>query len=311
MTLQEAKSNLVASLLSIYGEIEAKEMAAIAIEHLTGFNKTQQVLYKNEPISALQLQTLQTITAQLLQHKPIQQIIGYTWFAGEKFLVNEHVLIPRPETDELVSWIVEDKKHKKNLSIIDIGTGSGCIAISLAMQLKQANIFGIDVSEKALDIAKQNAERILHYTAKEHRISQNIENLFASQSNNSFKVTSKIQFQQINFLDSTSWQVLPKFDIIISNPPYIKQSETAQMQQNVLQYEPHEALFVPNNNALIFYKAIAQFAKNHLKPNGSVYVEINEALGKETEAVFTNEGFKTMLRKDLQGKDRMILIEND
>lgn len=282
MTLQLAKSNLVTQLLSIYNEVEAKEIAVIVLEHITGFSKTQQIYNKHEALTINQLGQLQTIAIQLLNHKPVQQIVGYTWFAGEKFLVNEHVLIPRPETDELVNWIVKEQVSKTNLSILDIGTGSGCIAISLAKQLNKAKVIAVDVSHEALKLATQNVKEL----------------------------NAEVEFRQLDFLQTSNWQNLPQFDIIVSNPPYIKEDEAVQMQQNVLQYEPHQALFVPNNNALIFYEAIAQFAKTQLAPNGSIYVEINEALGKETQQVFTQAGFSTLLKKDLQGKDRMILIHN-
>lgn len=308
MILQQAKSKIAEQLLLIYNKREAAQIAFMVIEHITGFTITEQTIYKSQAITTNQMQQLQNISTQLLQHKPIQQIIGYTWFAGEKFLVNEHVLIPRPETDELVNWIVQEQKHKTNLSILDIGTGSGCIAISLAKQLKQASVWAIDVSEKALKLAKQNAEEIL----TKHVIStkeKSIVNGEISQAR-TLEMTPNIKFLQFDFLKLNNWQNLPKFDVIVSNPPYIKESEAAQMQANVLQYEPHEALFVPNNNALLFYEAIAQFAKTHLNTKGSIYVEINEALGKETQEVFIEAGFKTLIKKDLQGKDRMILIES-
>jgi release factor glutamine methyltransferase len=278
MTLQQAKSHLTQQLLFIYNETEAKAITSIALEHITGLSKTQQVSNKNEQLSTSHLHTLQTIEAQLLQYKPIQQIVGYTWFASEKFLVNEHVLIPRPETDELVNWIVEEQKQNKQLTILDIGTGSGCIAISLAKHLKQAISIAIDISEKALQLASQNAKEL----------------------------KAKVEFKQVDFLQLQNWQQLQNIDIIVSNPPYIKEEEATQMHQNVLQHEPHTALFVPNNNALIFYEAIAAFAQIHLSKKGCIYVEINEALGKETIDVFTKAGFKTLLKKDLQQKDRMI-----
>lgn len=278
MTLQQAKSYLQKELLFIYDVREASHITNMALEHVTQLSTTEQIIKKNEPLSATQIEQVQRIKTQLLQHKPIQQIVGYTWFAGQKFKVNEHVLIPRPETDELVNWIIDESKNLPNPTILDIGTGSGCIALSLAKLLLSAAVTALDISEQALQIANENSKELM----------------------------LDVNFIHLDFLNEKHWASLPNYSIIVSNPPYIKQAEAAQMHENVLLYEPHEALFVPNNDALVFYEAIAHFAQTHLAQNGCIYVEINEALGKETEDVFAKKGFKTILKKDLQGKDRMI-----
>jgi release factor glutamine methyltransferase len=235
------------------------------------------LIAQTDNLTSSQIISVEQSIAQLLQHKPIQQIVGYTWFAGNKFFVDENVLIPRPETDELVEHILNEHQNQA-ISIIDIGTGSGCIAISLKHKLPQATVTAVDVSNKALAIAAKNASHI----------------------------GSDVNFLHLDFLDESNWNQLPTFDIIVSNPPYIKELEKAQMHNNILLHEPHLALFVPNDNALIFYVKIALFAQTHLKINGCVWLEINEALGKETAAVFIDNGFNAQIILDMQGKERII-----
>jgi release factor glutamine methyltransferase len=196
-----------------------------------------------------------------------------------KLYVNEQVLIPRPETEELVEWIAQTNKGKAHLRVLDIGTGSGCIPLALYQQLQQPEIHAIDISSGALEVARQNA---------------------ATQQ-------ATIHFHQADILDNANWHVLPVFDCIVSNPPYITLSEKQEMQENVLAHEPHLALFVPDEDPLRFYRAIASFALQHLAPGGQLYFEINEAWGKETAELLTGKGFTNIeLKQDLQGKDRML-----
>jgi len=279
MNLQEATKHITNSLQTIYAPRESQNIAAILMEDITALSATQRWI---APISALtptQILAIEQSISLLLQHKPIQQIVGYTWFAGNKFYVDENVLIPRPETDELVEHIVKQHKNEP-IAIIDIGTGSGCIAVSLKNKLPNATVTAIDVSSKALTIATKNATHC----------------------------GVDVNFLHLDFLEENNWNQLPQFDVIVSNPPYIKELEQAQMQNNVLLHEPHVALFVPNDNALIFYEKIALFAKTHLKPNGCIWLEINEALGKETAAVFIDNGFSAQIMLDMQGKERMIKV---
>lgn len=283
MTLQLAYLQLLAQLYEIYDKREAANIADWVIEHVTGQRKIERIVYKDLPVSAGQQQTLQAITDQLLQHKPVQYVLGEAWFYNMKMYVNENVLIPRPETEELVEWIVKEEirnlKFKIQNFILDIGTGSGCIAIALKKLIEDAAVYAIDVSEAALEVAQQNATQ------------QHVE----------------INFLRLDFLDKSKREQLPTFNIIVSNPPYITKSEEQKMAVNVLKYEPHLALFVPDENVLKFYIAIAAFSKKHLKENGSIFVEINEALGQEVVDLFKTNGFKNvMLKKDLQGKDRMV-----
>lgn len=277
MNLQQAHINIVTQLSKIYDRREANNIANLLLTNLTKLTKTQRLVANDQQLTPQQLQTLNNYIIELLNHKPIQQILGYAFFYKHKFIVDENVLIPRPETEELIDLIVKETQNF-DWNILDIGTGSGCIAISLNKELKNATITAIDVSTKALSIAKENANNL----------------------------NSNIKIIELDFLDESNWLLLQKFDIIISNPPYITFEEKEEMRQNVLQHEPHIALFTPNNDAVIFYRKIADFALQHLNKNGKIYLEINETLSKETAEVFINKGFDAVIIKDLQGKDRMI-----
>ena len=216
---------------------------------------------------------------RLLQHEPVQYVLNEAWFCGLKFYVDKNVLIPRPETEELVEWVISDCKFPiHTLSILDIGSGSGCIPIALKKRLGKADVWSCDISPDALKVANQNAETL----------------------------GINVNFIELNFLNETERETLPLFDIIVSNPPYIPRKDKEDMNRNVTDHEPATALFVPDNDALIFYKAIAAFGKNHLTRNGIIYTEINENLGEETAAMFQLKGYKTVIKKDMQGKDRMI-----
>jgi release factor glutamine methyltransferase len=280
MTIKQAYHQLFTQLATIYHEREAANISDWVIEHITSYKRVDRIMFQNNIIGETQLQQLSSATKKLLQHQPVQYALGEAWFAGMKFYVNENVLIPRPETEELVEWIIEEIKNEnpKNKKIIDIGTGSGCIPIALKKKIPELNVHALDISEKALKVAMQNADTL----------------------------NASIDFKLLDFLEEANWQSLPQFDVIVSNPPYIKQSEESDMNENVLRYEPHLALFVADNDALIFYKKIAAFGKNNLTPGGKIFVELNETLGKETAELFESFGYQTELRKDMQGKNRMI-----
>jgi release factor glutamine methyltransferase len=279
MTINTAYHQLLYQLFELYDDREAANIADWVIENITGQRRIERILYKDLPLNNSQQQQLETFTQQLLQNKPVQYVLQEAWFAGMKFFVKEGVLIPRPETDELVELVVTKSKTSNQKSqILDIGTGSGCIPIALKKRLPTSAIVSIDISEVALEIAQKNATDL----------------------------QADITLQQMDFLDESNWHQLGTFDIIVSNPPYIKQSESASMSKLVIDYEPSLALFVADNNALIFYEKIAAFGKTHLKQNGQIFVEINEALGKETVTIFQQHGYQTLLKQDLQGKDRMI-----
>lgn len=284
MTIQGAYKQLLANLYELYSDREAVNIADWVIEHVTGQSKINRILYKDLPVSLEQQERLQNITLQLSAHKPVQYVLNEVWFAGMKLFVNEHVLIPRPETEELVDWIAHDLKKLSNeaqqeMSLLDVGTGSGCIPVSLKKLLPAIKVSALDISAQALAVARKNAK----------------------------DQQTKIDFFEDDFLDRDTWNQFPEFEVIVSNPPYIKQQEASGMANNVLDFEPSIALFVADDDALIFYKAIALFAQHHLKENGSIYAEINEALGAEVIDIFASQGFKIIeLRKDLQGKDRMV-----
>lgn len=213
---------------------------------------------------------------RLKNSEPIQYITGHTEFYGMTFQVNKNVLIPRPETEELVEWIIEDSDKSKKLDILDIGTGSGCIAISLAKDLPEAKVFAIDISEEALKIARMNAEA--------NDVS--------------------VEFQNKDILETNSLN--QQFDVIVSNPPYVRELEKSSMHPNVLEHEPKQALYVEDSNALIFYHKITQLAKEYLSKDGLLYFEINQYLGQETLAIIKKLGFEAELKKDIFGHDRMI-----
>jgi release factor glutamine methyltransferase len=289
MTIQEAQQQLTLQLQHVYENREAANITDWVMEHLTGWKKIDRIVHKQLPLLPPQVEQLEQITDDLLAHKPVQYVLHEAWFAGMNLYVDGNVLIPRPETEELVDWVVEEIRNTKyeirtqpsDLKLLDIGTGSGCIPIAIKKKLPRASVYACDVSEGALAVARKNAAT--HKTA--------------------------VEFVQLDFLDTSTWALLPAVDIIVSNPPYIPQQDAATMNKNVLDYEPHLALFVTNNDPLLFYKAIAGFALLKLLPGGIIYAEIHEDLGTATPALFLEKGFTEVeVRKDLQGKDRMIRV---
>ena len=281
MTIQLAYQQLLAQLYSLYDRREAAGIADMTIEHVTGHRKIDRILYKEFPLNEQQQTQLEKLTNELMDHRPVQYVLGEAWFMNMKFTVNEHVLIPRPETEELAEWIIRDieRSPNKEISLLDIGTGSGCIPIAIRKKIPQVTVSGVDVSDDALQVA------IL----------------------NSIELNALVDFLHVDFLQESEWKHLGKYHIIVSNPPYIKQVEKTAMRDNVLKFEPELALFVPDEDALVFYKAIATFGLTHLKKGGCIYVEINETLGKEVVSLFEEAGYQSAtLRKDIQGKYRMV-----
>ena len=280
MKIKEYKINFIKSLLPFYDEMEAESFFYILLENKRQLRRIDLALNADKEFSEDEISIWNTILEKLKTQIPIQYILGTTHFYGLEFIVDENVLIPRPETEELVDWIVKlnsKTSKKKNLRILDIGTGSGCIAISLAKNIPNSEVFAIDVSEKALAVAEKNSKL------------------------NTVSVT----FLHKNILETTSLD--QKFDIIVSNPPYVRNLEKAEIKPNVLDNEPHLALFVADDDALIFYKKIAELAAANLNPNGQLFFEINQYLGKETLDLLESLGLKNReLRKDIYGNDRMI-----
>jgi release factor glutamine methyltransferase len=280
MKITEYKVNFTKSLLLIYDEMEVESFFYLLLESKHQLRRIDLALDVDKEFSKEEISIWDSILEKLINQIPIQYIIGKTHFYGLEFMVNENVLIPRPETEELVDWIVKlntKLSKNKNLKILDIGTGSGCIAISLAKNITNSEVFAVDVSEKALVIAEKNA------------------------------ILNQVQVTLLpkNILETTTLN--QKFDIIVSNPPYVRNLEKAEIKPNVLDNEPHLALFVSDNDPLIFYKKIAELATANLNPNGQLFFEINQYLGKETHDLLKSIGLKNIeLRKDIYGNDRMI-----
>ncbi|CAM1370323.1 peptide chain release factor N(5)-glutamine methyltransferase [Tenacibaculum xiamenense] len=278
MTIKQLKSVFSEELSSIYPKTEIDTFFYITVEEYLNFKRIDTVLKAGEEIEKETEQIILSLLDRLKKEEPIQYIIGKTEFYGLPFNVNSNTLIPRPETEELVQWIIEESSSfGKEIKILDIGTGSGCIPISLKVNLPSAKVSTIDISSEAIQIAKQNA------------LINNVE----------------IEFINSDILQNKS---LPdNYDIIVSNPPYVRELEKEEIKNNVLLNEPHLALFVENDNPLIFYDKISILASKHLNKGGILFFEINQYLGKETSQLVKNNGFNTIhLRKDLFGNDRMI-----
>lgn len=281
MKISELKYHFKTALSDLYPSEEIQSFFNILSEKHLKLSRVEIVINPEREISEEIVQTFQSALLRLKNFEPIQYIIGETEFYGLPFKVNNYTLIPRPETEELVEWILNEctTHHAtlKNQQLLDIGTGSGCIAISLAKNLSNSKVSALDISEEALKIAKENAE---------------INNV-------------EIDFFQTDILKA---KTLPKqFDIIVSNPPYVRELEKKLMQQNVLKYEPDSALYVKDEDPLVFYRVISKLAKTHLKPNGKLFFEINEYLGEEMKSLLKSEGFENIeVKKDIFGKDRML-----
>lgn len=273
MTLAELKQLFISELESIYDQDEIEGVFLIYLEDKFDiqFIPSNEIDYTSEISSDIK---------QLKKGKPVQHITGKAFFYNDFFIVNENTLIPRPETEELIELIRNDYNPETELSLIDLGTGSGCIPISLAKLFPNSNVSAIDISEKALEVAQSNAQNL----------------------------NVKIDFYQQNLLEDI--QLNQKFDVIVSNPPYIRNLEKEEMHQNVLNFEPHLALFVENENALIFYERVLVFAENHLNQNGTIYCEINQYLGQETKQLFEKNYKFVTIYKDISGNDRMLKASN-
>ncbi len=277
MSLQEIKIFLKQKLASKIDTVELSSLIGMLIEAVTGWNRMQQIVNVNTAFTKEQQVQIEDYAEQLLAGKPIQYILGKAWFMGNELMVNEQVLIPRPETEELVEWIISYASiMNKPLSIIDIGAGSGCIPIALKLSLPLCSLTGLDISKEALAVAEINANNV---KASIEWIEQDILNTAA--------------------LDNT-------YDIIVSNPPYIPIREKANMQEQVVGFEPAIALFVSNEDPLIFYKAIAKMAKQNLSTNGQLFFEIHYDQGKAILALLDELNFHAELRQDSFGKNRMI-----
>ncbi len=279
ITIKEAYGYLVEKLSTIYELPEAQSVAKILFED--AFKIYQP---SGEKMDLKDLMKFSKYEARLMENEPVQYVLGQADFFGLKLHVNKDVLIPRQETEELVFNIrknIKKRESQSEIRILDIGTGSGCIAIWLAKNIENAKVTAIDVSANALEIARKNA--------KQNKAS--------------------VEFIELNFLDENAWSELGTFDIIVSNPPYVLQKEKTLMPRRVTNFEPHLALFVDDQDGLIFYKQISAFAKDHLSENGSIYLECNEFNGSEVLKHYNESGYKdAALEKDLMGKERLLIV---
>lgn len=280
MTIQAAFVQIISALTPIHGDREAASIAHILMEHITGLGRMDRIVYKDKAFTPEQELQLQNALAAMLRHEPVQYVTGTGWFYGMELKVTPDVLIPRPETEELAEWIIEDVKQAGTQpKILDIGTGSGAIPLAIKKNLPLASVSAIDISEGALKVAGENAN----------------------------KLSLQVNFMQVDVLDVNATGALEVFDIIVSNPPYICEQESAGMQEQVVSYEPTIALFVPDNDPLRFYRSIGQLGQQKLPAGGALYFEINEAYGKETVALLQGMGYvNVILKQDLFGKDRMV-----
>ena len=280
MTVKELYRNYLTALHGIYNLNEATAITDLVFETIASFKRTDIIKYPKKTLHPPLPDLLQNALSQLLEHKPVQYVLSEAWFYNLKFKINEHVLIPRPETEELVEQVILNRDTKiLKPRILDIGTGSGCIPVILKKNIPDAEITAIDLSENALLVARENAAH--HKTT--------------------------VDFIQMDFLSEPAWQSLPRFDTIVSNPPYIPLNEREKLAKNVQDYEPHAALFVPENAPLLFYKKIALFSKTNLQLNGIIFLETHEDLAKDVALLFEQEHFRVEIKKDGSGKERIVM----
>ena len=282
-TVEELGNSMRSRLLDMYPQTEVDSFIELGFRSYLGFAKTDIILNKRMALAEPDVERFQWLVKELQAHRPIQYILGECEFFGLRLNVSESVLIPRPETEELVDWIVKGHRPQvpgERLEILDIGTGSGCIAIALAHHFSEADVTATDISEEALQIARKNA------------VANNV----------------KLSFHQADVTEPETHKPKPTaYNIIASNPPYVLESEKRTIEPNVLEFEPHVALFVSDNDPLKFYEHITNFALNHLKKNGHLFFEINESMGQQVAELLHDKGFKDIkLKKDINGKERMV-----
>ena len=286
MTLLELRSKFLIDLKEFYPKTEILSFYFLLIEYHLGLKKVDISLSPEKELTPKESELIFSALYRLKKEEPIQYIIGETAFYGLTFKVDHNVLIPRPETEELVDWIIKDSNKYQSLRILDIGTGSGCIAISLAKHLPNAEVYALDISKKALQVAE--------YNAKNNKVSIQFIEQDILKTNVTLKGADNLQF-----------------DIIVSNPPYVTESEKAAIKKNVLAFEPHSALFVDDTNPILYYEAIVMFAKKNIRKEGKLFFEINQYLSNVITQMLEKNGLTQIeLRKDLYGNDRMIKAFN-
>jgi release factor glutamine methyltransferase len=280
MTIDEANRQFISSLGSIYDEREASSITSLVMENLTGMSKSLRVIHKQDALPQALILRVRQYLNELMQHRPVQYVLGEAWFAGLRFYVDENVLIPRPETEELLDWILADLPSAvpSDFKILDIGTGSGCIPVSLGKKRPDIQPLACDISLPALDIARRNSAA--------HGV--------------------PVAFSACDIRDEDSWGKWPSLDLMVSNPPYIPEMQKARMDRHVKNFEPGLALFVPDEDPILFYKAIGNFSKKKLLKGGKLFLEIHHDFSKEIRQWYGEHGFSTELRQDFSGKNRML-----
>lgn len=275
--MKDSKKYITENLEGLYDKNEIDSFIYLIFNHLFGYGRKEMILMRNEVLSHENKERIHEVVVRLKAYEPIQYILGEAEFYGLKFFVRSGVLIPRNETEELADLIIKRNKHKK-ISVFDVGTGSGCIPVAIKKYLPESDVWSCDISETAISLAKENASR------------------------NSVEIF----FVKFDILSDQTFPVMG-FDIIVSNPPYVTEKEKELMQPNVLEYEPHEALFVPDKDPLKFYKAIVERSAVLLKEGGEVYFEINEMFGSDIRELLENNNFTAEIVKDINGKDRIVI----
>ena len=277
----QAYYQLVNKLQPLYDAQEAAAIAHEVLSDITGLDKLQRLMDKDKLLTAAQTIVYERMLSELLRGRPMQYVLGYAWFMGRKYKVNESVLIPRPETEELVEWVCKVNPEVSGLNskfqVLDVGTGSGCIPISLKLSLPNAEVTSCDISADALGVAKENASML----------------------------GADVKFLEADFLNDSKWEQFGKYDIIVSNPPYIPIAEKESIHTNVKDFEPAAALFV-DGDALLFYRAIAAFGKQYLNDGGAIFCELHRDYAVATKELFEQYGYVAELRKDMHGNDRML-----
>lgn len=277
MTTNQVISNIKSALAAAYPEGEVRAFVRILFEEWMHYSTVDIYMRADSDVPPFMVEKMHDAVQRLLRHEPIQHIVGVAHFHGHRFAVSQHTLIPRPETEQLVDMIVDRNRDASDLRVLDIGTGSGCIACSLARALRFAEVHAFDISLPALDLAAKNA----------------------------INLGAKVAFRHVDILNAVPEP--EQYHIIVSNPPYICMHEQLQMEDNVLRYEPHSALFVPDDDPLIFYRTIAKYASVALKPGGQLYFEINTAYGNATAQLLADFGFTNVdLTRDFYGRDRFV-----
>jgi release factor glutamine methyltransferase len=279
MTIHDAYSRLLFQLYHWYDSAEASNIADLVMEKLTGWGRIDRILNKTVFLSSSMEKKFEEYLEALGRGVPVQYVLGECWFYKFRFYVDDRVLIPRPETEELVQWVLQSESRRGKTTVLDVGTGSGCIAISIKKEWSSANMYAVDISDGALEVARLNAVNL----------------------------ETEIIFVKTDILDREQWQSFPLVDVVVSNPPYIPLKERQQMHPRVVGHEPHQALFVPAEDPLLFYRALADFGLARTNEKAVVYAEIHEEHAAEVTKLFAGKGYRNVeIKMDMQGKERFV-----